>query len=143
MSIGTKVALTYLELLADKKVISGFAPSFDGSYFDSPGKGLGQADTGDATFPSSTWMPEGQTDKSVNEDIQLGYPGTAEVPLATSLEQQIKKAFGAEYSEAFVQLANAVQQHKSIDESISAILNNSDYALDESVLKQLAEKYLR
>lgn len=63
---------------ADKKAF--FTPTFDGGFMDSPGKGLGQADTADAIFPSNTWLPKGQTDKSVNEDKELGYKDAAEEP---------------------------------------------------------------
>lgn len=126
---------------SDKKA-AFLSPTFDGGAFDSPGKGLGQADTGDAIFPSNETLPKGQTDKSTNEDIQLGYPGTAEMSLSSNIQQQIDRTFGAEYREAFDQLANAVDQHKSIEESISIIVSNSDYALDVNVLNHLADKYL-
>lgn len=51
-----------------------FSPTFDGGFMDSPGGGLGRVDTADSIFPSNTWMPKGQTDKSVNEDVVTERP---------------------------------------------------------------------
>lgn len=121
---------------------ASMSPTFDGGYFDSPGKGLGQADTGDAIFPSNSWLPKGTTDKSTSEDIQLGNSSSTK-PSTSSVEEQIEKALGKEYREAFDRLKQAVQEHESPEESISIIVNNSDYVLDTKILNQLAEKYLR
>lgn len=122
---------------------SFFSPTFGGGEMDSPGKGLGQADTGDAVFPSNTWFPKGETDKSVSEDIQLGYPGTADAAPLNNVRQQIEKTFGKEYREAFDLLAVAVQKNEPVNTSIELITSHSDYVLDPNILKQLANQYLK
>lgn len=120
-----------------------FTPTFDGGSMDSPGRGLGQSDTGDATFPSNSWMPKGETNKSVSEDTQIGYPGTAEVKAPTTLEEQIEQKYGKEYLEAFILLKSAMSQGESPETSIQTIIDSSDYVLERSILSQLAQEYQR
>lgn len=120
-----------------------FTPTFDGGYMDSPGKGLGQANTGDSIFPSNTWMPKGETDQSVNEDIQIGYPGSIQAKAPTTFEQQIEHTLGKEYLEAFILLKSALSQGEPKETCVQTILSNSDYVLDESILSKLADQYLR
>lgn len=117
------------------------APTFDGGFMDSPGSGLGRSDTGDAMFPSNTWMPKGETDKSVNEDVTLSYPGPAEALTPTTFQEQIKKAFGPEYAEAYDMLCQATRQGQSVKECIETLVDNSSYALDQDILEKIMQEY--
>lgn len=117
----------------------GLTPTYDGGYMDSPGKGLGQGNEGN--FPSNSWLPSGQSDKSVSEDIQLGYPGTAEFNPTVSIET-LEEAFGKEYAEIVSRIGQAVEQGASVEESIKTALEHTDHDMDPEVLRKAVNQYL-
>lgn len=116
--------------------------SSDGGFFDSPGPGLGQADRGDAMFPSNETLPKGKTNESVNEDVQIGYPGLMDNNEETSIEKQIREKYGTEYEQAFIMLKDLKDNSQNMGQKIQVIVDNSDFALDIKILKQLVDKYI-
>jgi hypothetical protein len=140
-------SLKSLSFLKTADFLPSMTPSFDGGFMDSPGPGLGRADTDQAKFPDNQFMPKGPNDTqhdSVNEDKNIEYfpnPGDTD-KMEDSAEDQIKNKYGKAYLDAFIMLKQTISGHESVDAYIDALIEGSDFVLDKNILKELVDKYL-
>lgn len=124
------------QLESSKKAF--LSPTWDGGWMDGP------SDVGknkDGNFPSNNWLPKGQEEKSVSEDITLTHPGFMEQGDLSS-DSSIFDQFGLGYKEAMCMLKDALAHNEDLDKSIEAIIEGSNHELDSSILQDLATKYL-
>lgn len=110
-------------------------PTWDGGYYSSP-TDLGKDPKGD--FPSESWLPRGQEDASVNEDI---VSPTKEPPTINSEDHErrakVDQSLGREYGEVFSIIDQLCRQGYPLDYCMNLVLKHSPYNLDPKVLEQL------